>query len=65
VFLAGSVLAGIATHAWMLLAGRISQGLGAAAFVPSSPFLTCLAFVVPALILIAAPALGYHRRAPL
>jgi MFS family permease len=36
VFLAGSVLAGVATQAWMLLGGRIIQGLGAAAFVPSS-----------------------------
>jgi MFS family permease len=36
VFLAGSVLAGVATQAWVLLGGRIIQGLGAAAFVPSS-----------------------------
>jgi MFS family permease len=36
VFLAGSVLAGVATQAWMLLGGRIIQGLGAAAFVASS-----------------------------
>jgi MFS family permease len=36
VFLAGSVLAGVATQPWMLLGGRIVQGFGAAAFVPSS-----------------------------
>jgi MFS family permease len=36
VFLAGSVLAGVATQAWVLLGGRIIQGLGAAAFVASS-----------------------------
>jgi MFS family permease len=38
VFLAGSVLAGVATQAWVLLGGRIIQGLGAAVFVPSSLF---------------------------
>jgi len=36
VFLGGSVAAGIATQSWMLIVGRIIQGLGAAAFVPSS-----------------------------
>jgi EmrB/QacA subfamily drug resistance transporter len=36
LFVVGSVLAGIATQPWMLLGGRIVQGLGAAAFVPSS-----------------------------
>ena len=36
VFLAGSVLAGVATQPWMLLGGRIVQGFGATAFVPSS-----------------------------
>jgi EmrB/QacA subfamily drug resistance transporter len=36
VFVVGSVLAGVATQPWMLLGGRIVQGLGAAAFVPSS-----------------------------
>lgn len=36
VFLAGSVVAGLATQSWMLIAGRAIQGLGAAAFVPSS-----------------------------
>jgi MFS family permease len=36
VFGIGSVVAGVATQAWILLVGRIVQGLGAAAFVPSS-----------------------------
>jgi MFS family permease len=36
VFLAGSVAAGLATQSWMLIVGRTIQGLGAAAFVPSS-----------------------------
>jgi EmrB/QacA subfamily drug resistance transporter len=36
VFAAGSVLAGLAPAAGVLIAGRVVQGLGAAAFVPSS-----------------------------
>jgi EmrB/QacA subfamily drug resistance transporter len=36
VFLAGSVVAGLAQQSWMLIAGRTIQGLGAAAFVPCS-----------------------------
>jgi EmrB/QacA subfamily drug resistance transporter len=44
VFLLGSVLAGVATEQWMLLGGRIVQGLGAAAFVPSSLSLLSASF---------------------
>jgi MFS family permease len=36
VFAGGSVLAGAAVQPWMLVAGRVVQGLAAAAFVPSS-----------------------------
>jgi len=36
VFAIGSVLAGTAPWPWVLIAGRVVQGLGAAAFVPAS-----------------------------
>jgi EmrB/QacA subfamily drug resistance transporter len=36
VFAAGSLLAGAAVQPWMLVAGRILQGLSAGAFVPNS-----------------------------
>jgi EmrB/QacA subfamily drug resistance transporter len=32
----GSVVSGVATHGWLLILGRFVQGIGAAAFVPSS-----------------------------
>jgi len=46
VFLAGSVMAGLAQQAWVLIAGRTIQGLGAAAFVPSSLSLLTATFAV-------------------
>jgi MFS family permease len=46
VFGIGSVVAGVATQAWILLVGRIVQGLGAAAFVPSSLSLLTANFAV-------------------
>ena len=44
VFLVGSVAAGIANQSWTLIVGRIIQGLGAAAFVPSSLSLLTASF---------------------
>src|SRR5215213_6793572 len=46
VFLAGSVVAVLAQQSWMLMAGRTIQGLGAAAFVPSSLSLLTATFAV-------------------
>jgi EmrB/QacA subfamily drug resistance transporter len=47
VFAAGSAVAGLATGAWLLLAGRILQGVGAAAFVPTSLALLTVTFTDP------------------
>ena len=46
VFLAGSVVAGLAQQSLMLIVGRTIQGLGAAAFVPSSLSLLTATFAV-------------------
>jgi MFS family permease len=46
VFLAGSVMAGLAQQSLMLIVGRTIQGLGAAAFVPSSLSLLTATFAV-------------------
>jgi EmrB/QacA subfamily drug resistance transporter len=44
VFAGGSVLAGAAVQPWMLVAGRVVQGLAAGAFVPNSLSLLTAAF---------------------
>jgi EmrB/QacA subfamily drug resistance transporter len=46
LFAAGSLVAGLAPQAWLLIAGRVLQALGAAAFVPTS--LALLTGVFPA-----------------
>ena len=47
VFAAGSAVAGLATEMWLLVTGRVLQGMGAAAFVPTSLALLTVTFTDP------------------
>src|SRR5215210_5740451 len=47
IFAAGSAVAGLATQMWLLVAGRVLQGMGAAAFVPTSLALLTVTFTDP------------------
>ena len=65
VFGAGSVLAGMAPQGWVLIAGRFVQGVGGAAFVPSSLSLLTARVPEPATWLLLSSALlgiGIVRR---